>query len=121
MITRYFILLAITFACAQTVCAQNDSISNKLSSVSDVNSKVINGLEKQYSSLQSKLDKQSAKLLSGMQQKEDKLHAKLNGIDSIKAQAVFTDDVKQKYQSLQSNLNKTTHKLNSFPLKEYIP
>jgi hypothetical protein len=106
---------------SQNLFAQHDSTLSKLSSATTIDSKVINGLEKQYSSLQSKLDKQSAKLLSKMRRKEDKLHAKLSDIDSIKAQEVFTDDVKQKYQNLQSNLTKTTDKLSNFPLKEYIP
>jgi hypothetical protein len=103
------------------VKAQNDSTIDQLSIAVNVDGKVINNLQKQYSSLQSKLNKQSSKLLSKLQRKEDKLHAKLSGIDSAKIQAVFTDDVKQKYQNLRTDLTKPTDNLNNFPLKEYIP
>lgn len=87
----------------------------------DIDSKALNGLDKQYSSLQEKVDKQSARLLSGMQKQENKLYKKLSKTDSLKAKALFTDDVSKRYNDLQSNLNSTTDKLKRFPLKEYIP
>src|SRR6516164_1209902 len=121
MATRSIILFVCVFLCARVVKAQNDSTIDQLSIAVNVDGKVINNLQKQYSSLQSKLNKQSSKLLSKLQRKEDKLHAKLSGIDSAKIQAVFTDDVKQKYQNLRTDLTKPTDNLNNFPLKEYIP
>jgi hypothetical protein len=102
-------------------CAQTDSLLNKLSTASDLDSKTVNRLDKEYSSLQTKLDKQSNKLLSGMQRSEDKLQRKLSGVDSIKAATVFTSDIKKHYTDLQSGLSKETDKLKRFPLKEYIP
>jgi hypothetical protein len=118
---RLIILFVFSILCVQTIRAQNDSTYSKLSSITDISSKTITGLQKQYSGLQSKLAKQSAKLLTKMQRKEGKVQSKLNSIDSTKAQQLFTDDVKQHYQNLQSNLSKTTDKLKQFPLKEYIP
>jgi hypothetical protein len=118
---RLIILLIFSILCVHTVHAQNDSTYSKLSSITDISSKTITGLQKQYSGLQSKLAKQSAKLLTKMQRKEGKLQSKLSTIDSTKAQSLFTDDVKQHYQNLQSNLSKATDKLKQFPLKEYIP
>jgi hypothetical protein len=103
------------------VCAQTDSIVNKLSSASNIDSKAIAGLQKQDAALQSKLDKQSAKLLLGMQHSEDKLQRRLSSIDTLKAQALFTNDIKQHYIDLQSSLSQTTGNLKKFPLKEYIP
>jgi hypothetical protein len=103
------------------VRAQNDSTVDKPSTAVNVDSRVISGLQKRYSGLQSRLDRQSARLLSGMQRKEDKLYAKLNDIDSTKAKELFADDIKQKYQNLQSNVSKLTDRTNGFPLKEYIP
>jgi hypothetical protein len=73
--------------------AQNDTAFNKQSSVTDVDSKAISGLQKKYSDLQGKVDAQSAKLLSRMQAKEDRLKRKLQSSDSTKAQELFTDDV----------------------------
>jgi hypothetical protein len=122
MIARCALLFTCILLCTHRVCAQSDSILNKIpSSVSDVDSKVVTGLEEQYSSLQSKLNKQSAKLLTKMQRKEDKLQSKLTAIDSIKAQQLFTDGVTKQYQDLQAGLSKTTDKFKRFPLEEYIP
>jgi hypothetical protein len=103
------------------VRAQNDSTNDNLSTAIHIDGRVINGLQKQYISLQSMVAKQSFELLSKMQRRENKLHAKLNTIDSIKANELFADYVKQKYQDLQSGLTKTTEKFNHFPLEEYIP
>jgi hypothetical protein len=78
-------------------------------------------LEKKYSDLQSQVDKQSVKLLSRMQAKEDKLKRKLQGIDSSKAQKLFTTDVTQRYGDLQSKLTSLTANTTRFPLKDYVP
>jgi len=121
MAARFVILFVCVILCARTVWAQNDSTNDELSTAINIDSRVINSLQKQYISLQSSLDRQSSRLLSKMQHKEDKLHAKLDGIDSIKAKQLFADDMKQKYQDLQSGLTKTTEKFNRFPLQEYIP
>jgi hypothetical protein len=121
MTTRSVILFACIMLCSYGIFAQSDSTLNKPSSVNDINSKVLNGLQNQYTSLQSKLDKQSVKLLSKMQKREDKLHTKLNSIDSNKAKQLFTDDIKQHYIDLQSTLSNKTDKLKKFPLKEYMP
>jgi hypothetical protein len=100
--------------------AQTDSAAKNLNDI-DVDSKVVNGLQKQYTSLQSKLNKRSAKLLHKMQRQENKLHNKLIAADSIKAKALFTEDIKKQYADLQSNLATTNEKLKRFPLKEYVP
>jgi hypothetical protein len=107
---------------AGIVQAQTDSLVNKLSTVENIDSKTIAALQKEYTAIESKVDKQSARLLGTMQHKEDKLHTKLvSSADSVKAKALFADDVKQHYTDLQSSLSKETDKLNRFPLKEYIP
>lgn len=89
--------------------------------IADVNGKVLGGLQKQYSSLQAKVNKQSLKLLSKMQRQEAKLHEKLSATDSLKAKALFTEDIQDRYKDLQSNLTNKADKLKRFPLKEYIP
>ena len=121
MTVRVIFLFASIILCVQVLYAQTDSAFTKLSTVTDINSKVISGLQKQYGTLQSKLDKQSAKLLAVMQRKENKLHDKLAATDSTKAKEVFTDDIKQRYADLQTRLATTTDKFNRFPLKEYLP
>jgi hypothetical protein len=119
-------LHAILCACLlSSICdlqAQTDSSINKPSSVADIDSKTIKGLQKEYTTLQSKLDKQSEKLLSGMRRKENRLYEKVvTSTDSLKTKDLFTNDVKQRYADLQSNLSGKTDKLNRFPLKEYVP
>ncbi len=96
---------------AGIVQAQNDSTINKLSSALEVDGKTIARLQKQYTALEPKLDKQSAKLLFNMQRSEDKLQRKLSGVDCLKAKTIFTDDVKQHYTDLQSGLSKETDSL----------
>jgi hypothetical protein len=100
--------------------AQSDSMLEELT-VPTVSTQTIDGLQKRYNNLESKLDKQSVKVLNKMQRKEDKLLRKLNTIDSNKAQQLFTNDIKKRYTDLQTDLSKQTDKLNRFPLKEYIP
>lgn len=97
-----------------------DSAVNPLQ-VTDVHAKVLGGLKKQYSGLQAKVNKQSSKLLSKMQRQEAKLHKKLSATDSLKAKELFTEDIQERYNNLQSNLINKTEKLKRFPLKEYIP
>ncbi len=121
MITRNILLFTCIILCAYSAFAQNDSALSKLSSLTDIDSKTLNGLEKQYSILQSKLSNQSSKLLTKMQRKENKLQSKLTAIDSTKAQELFTDDVKQHYTDLHNTLTSTTDKLKKFPLREYVP
>jgi len=102
--------------------AQTDSLANKqLASATNISGKTINGLSKQYSTLEDKLNKQSAKLLKGMQKKECKLQSKLKSKDSDKAKEVFTTDVKDKYSELQSKLADKTSIIKKFPLTEYVP
>lgn len=101
--------------------SQVDSANAKLQSVQDISDKTISGLEKQYSGLTDKLNAQSAKLLSKMQSKESRLQQKVQNTDSAKSAAVFTDEVKNKYQSLKSTLSDTSGLLRQFPLKEYVP
>jgi hypothetical protein len=120
-IMLHAILCACLLSCIGKLQAQTDSLRNQLSP-SDIDSKTIAGLQKQYSALGSKLDKQSTRLLNSMQRKENKLHDKLiSSTDSLKAKAVFTNDVKQHYTDLQSGISKETDKFKQFPLKEYIP
>jgi len=120
-IHRSLLLACMTCSCTYVLYAQGDTALSKLSSVTAVDSKVTDGLQKKYSNLQSQVDKQSAKLLSRMQSKENKLQRKVQGIDSTKAQELFTTDVTQRYTELQTKLTTTTDKLNRFPLKEYVP
>lgn len=115
------ILLVYTFFFVEAACAQNDSINNRSFSVADISSNVLSGLQKEYTVLQSKLNKQSEKLLFKLQQKENGLKAKLSKTDSAKAADLFTDDVKQRYTALKNGLYKASDKLRRFPLKEYIP
>jgi hypothetical protein len=121
MYKPYITFLACLFLYAGTLHAQIDSIVNKLSSISEIDGKTIARLQKEYTALGSKISKQSGKILPEMQFREDKLQKKLNNVDSLKAQALFTGDVKQRYADLQSNLLKEIDKLKHFPLKEYIP
>lgn len=117
----HILLLFISvFFCSSALIAQTDSAGNTLPRTG-IDSKVMKGLEKEYSNMQSKLNKQSARLLLKMQRQEDKLHKKVNAIDSVKAQEIFTSEVSQRYSELQSNLSKSTDKFKRFPLKEYIP
>jgi hypothetical protein len=117
----YVILCTCLLCCIGKIQAQTaDSVVNKLP-VTGIDSKTLSGLEKQYTGLQSKLNKKSAKLLSSMQKKESKLNKKLGKADSLKAKALFTEDIKKQYADLQSDLTKTTEKLKRFPLKEYVP
>lgn len=117
----YVILSICLLFCASLIQAQPiDSTINQLP-ITDVNVKVLSGLQKQYSGLQAKVNKQSSKLLSKMQRQEDKLRKKLNATDSLKAKALFTEDIQDRYKDLQSNLTNKADKLKRFPLKEYIP
>jgi hypothetical protein len=117
---KAYVICACLLLYAGIVQAQTDSVVNKLSSVTDIDSKTISRLQKEYAALESKVDKQSNKLLTAMQHKEGKLQDKLS-TDSLKEQALFTQEVKQHYTDLQSDLSKETNKLKQFPLKEYIP
>lgn len=56
-----------------------------------------------------------------MQRQENKLRKKLSVTDSVKAKELFTEDIQQRYTSLQSGLTQKTDKLKQFPLKEYVP
>ncbi|MFT4154588.1 hypothetical protein, partial [Parafilimonas sp.] len=116
----YAILCAYLLLHAGAICAQPPD-STGINSITDVNAKVLSGLEKQYSGLQSKINKQSSRLLSKLQRQEDKLYKKLSIQDSLKAKELFTENIQDRYKNLQSNLTKTTDKLKSFPLKEYLP
>ncbi|MFT4092590.1 MAG: hypothetical protein QM640_03035 [Niabella sp.] len=116
----YVILCACLLLHAGTVCAQLPD-STGINSITDVNAKVLSGLETQYSGLQSKINKQSSRLLSKLQRQEDKLYKKLSIRDSLKAKELFTENIQDRYKNLQSNLTKTANKLKSFPLKEYLP
>src|ERR1044072_3899502 len=120
MIKSLLTILVCIVVSIQYLYAQSDSAITRISSA-NIDSKTINSLQKQYEKLQLKLHKQSAKLLSKMQRTEDKLHKNLSTKDSIKAQELFTADVKQRYTDLQNNLSTTTDKFKRFPLKEYIP
>src|SRR6516164_6637377 len=121
MYKAYITFFACLFLYAGTLHAQTDSIENKLPSVSEIDGKIIAQLQKEYTALESKISKQSGKILTDMQFREDKLQKKLNGVDSLEAQALFTGDVKQRYADLQLDLLKETDKLKQFSLKEYIP
>src|ERR1043165_4279431 len=76
--------------CSTTICAQTDTSVCKFPDVASIDGRIIQGLQKKYSDLESRIDNQSAKLLSRMQVKEAKIKRKLNGIDSSKAQQLFT-------------------------------
>ena len=120
--TRYvFLFVLMCLVTNQRLFAQSDSSVSKATSVTDISSKAISGLQKQYSNLQTKLHTQSAKLLSRMQAKEDKLRRKLQSKDSSKAQEVFNEDITQRFTELKSKLADTTKIFNRFPLKEYVP
>ena len=101
--------------------AQTDTTATKAFSITDISSKAITGLQKQYGNLQEKLARRSAKLLSRMQVKENKLHRKLQSTDSTKAKEVFTNDVQQQYSVLENKLSDTTSLSKRFPLREYVP
>ena len=118
---RIFIVACIISCVSAAALAQTDTTVNQRHSITDVSSKAISGLQKQYGNLQARLSKQSAKLLSRMQSRENKLRRKLARTDTTKAQQVFTDDVQQQYASLQTKLADTTSALKRFPLKEYVP
>ena len=118
---RYLHLFICIIASMQIVRAQSDGSTNGSSSAVNISSKTIIGLQEKYSDLTSKLSKQSAKLLDEMQRKETRLYKKLNTIDNIQAQQLFSKGISQKYQDLQSGLAKTTGKFEQFPLKEYLP
>jgi hypothetical protein len=118
---KVYIICACLLLYAGFAQTQTDSLLNKMSLFADVDGRTISGLQKQYTALESKLDKQSQQLLSGMQHKEDRLHRKMAVADSLKANALFTVDIKQHYSDLESGLTKEAAKLNRFPLKEYIP
>ena len=91
-------------------------------SLSNFNTKAIDGINKQYAKLQGNVEKQSQKMLERMQSKEAKLKKKVQGMDSTKAATLFNSDVQQQYTDLQ---NKLKGKIDSggiqSPLKEYIP
>ena len=120
MIRRIFLCTYCMCLLAGAAFAQADTGYSRVIAA-DIDSKTISGLQKKYSDLQSKVDKQSARLLSRMQAREDKLKRKLQRSDSTKAQEVFTGDVQQRYTDLQTRLTATTGTLNRFPLKEYVP
>ena len=123
LLLRLSLCLCLCCLIHQTVNAQIDSLvnNNKVSSLTTIDNKTINGLSKEYGSLQSKLEKKSSKLLSKMQSKENKLQKKLRGKDSTKANELFTSDIKDKYAELQSKLTDKTKTFKKFPLQEYVP
>jgi hypothetical protein len=112
------IVAALSLTCAN---AQNDSSGNAALTAININSRVLKGLQKKYDDLQNKISKKSAALLSNLRQKEGGLSSSLNKIDSLKAKALFTNDIQQRYQDLQTKLSNTTINLNKFPLHEYLP
>lgn len=118
---RIVLFIGCIISCMSNGVAQTDTAINSTASITDVSSKAITGLQKQYNSLQERLHKQSAKLLSRLQSNEDRLRRKLQNTDSTKAEAVFTDDIQQRYATLKNKLSDTTTINERFPLKEYVP
>jgi len=107
--------------CSISAHGQEDSTQTKTNSITAISSKAINGLQKQYGSLQERLHKQSAKLLSSMQRRENKLHRKLQSADSLKAKELFNTDVEEQYAALKNKLADSSASLKRFPLREYVP
>jgi len=84
-----------------------------------VSDKALRFVDNRYDRLTSAIDKQTIKLIERMQRKEARLQQKMQGIDSVKAQQLFTG-TQAKYQQLQAQLqNPVTNTTNK--LKEYLP
>lgn len=81
--------------------------------------KTLSSINNKYAALATNIDKQSLKVVDRIQHKEAKLQAKLQHIDSSKAQQLFTG-IQAKYElyknQLQSPVDNVTTKL-----KNYIP
>lgn len=82
---------------------------------------MLSGLQRQYSRIQSKVNKQTTRLLSKMHRQEEALQKRLSVADSIKTEELFNEGIEQHYKDLQANLKSKTDKLKRFPLTEYIP
>ncbi len=95
---------------------QEPKLLGKLtSSITNLDTKLIDKLDKQYKKTEDRLTKQTSKWLIKTQKQEEKLKRKLAKTDSLKAEQVF-GDVKGRYKKLQDQLvQKTT------TAKQYIP
>ncbi|MGN6213650.1 hypothetical protein [Parafilimonas sp.] len=86
-----------------------------------MDTRMLSGLQRQYSRIQSKVNKQTTRLLSKMHRQEEALQKQLSATDSIKAKELFNEDIEQRYKDLQANLKSKTDELKQFPLTEYLP
>lgn len=114
---RFYILLVLTTLTVVAYTQKQDSnLLNKLTnSITNINTKLIAKLDKQYQKTEERLTKQSTKWLKKLQKEEEKLKQKLAKTDSAKAEEVF-GNVKERYQKLQDDLSRKGGKV-----KQYIP
>ncbi len=86
----------------------------------NISDKALRFINTKYTDVTNAVDKQTLKLVEHMQRKEAKLQAKMQGIDSVKAQQLFAG-TQAKYQQLQAKLQSPVGTNVSNPLKQYLP
>lgn len=118
------ILLLVVLLCPvlKAQVGKTDSTVWAIQTTGAISEKSLSFINKKYKALTDDVNKKTVTLLGDMQKKEAKLHAKLNGLDSNKAQQVFAG-ANANYQQLQTKLQAPLNKLQTAanPLKQYIP
>jgi len=88
--------------------------------MNNINNKSLRFLDNKYANLSNIVDKQTLKLIDRMHRKEAKLKAKLQGVDSAKAEQLFAGS-QAKYEQLKTRLQSPIDSKVANPLKQYIP
>lgn len=114
--TFYLIVLFATITTGVAAQEQEPKLFGKLmDNISNLDTKLINKLDKQYQKTEERFTKQTSKWLKKLQKEETKLKKKLAKTDSLKAEQVF-GDVKERYNKLQDQLKKKEGRV-----RQYIP
>lgn len=110
------ILLAILLPIASLAQESNADTSSNFAP-GNISDKALRFINTKYTNLTNTVDKQTLKLVERMQRKEAKLQAKMQGIDSTKAQQIFAG-TQAKYQQMQAKLQSPVSNVPN-QLKEY--
>jgi len=102
-----------------SVAQENPGDTATVFNINNVSDKALGSINSKYTNLTNSIDNQTLKLLGRMKRKEAKLHAKMQLIDSAKAQELFAGS-QAKYQQLQTRLQAPVENSSS-KLKQYIP
>ncbi len=113
------ILIPIVLLCAALSSVSAIAQSATDTTYSNISDKALHSINDKYTKLTAAIDEQTLKLVDRMQRREEKLQAKMQGIDSSKAQQVFAG-TQAKYQQLQTQLQSPVSNAQN-QLRQYLP